>query len=479
MTPSLRIRVDLDRVRQPLSSQNLSNAPAVVVDAGPRPDPKKLQVKVGTTALSFRYNKTRWTNKATRRVYTAYTLCYHDGLKPRREKRATFAALKTRAEEIALSIVNGETARLQLTPADQASFLRSRELAARTGIPLEILVGNCVEAMQIAPGVSPQDMARFHAAHHAGVKPCNAAAIVKELFDKRSMCSKWKRNLKIMLDRFAERFTGPLTALTARDLDDWLDSLKDKREKKLGLRSRRNYRDAVTSLVAFAKSRGYVARDWNVLADVSDPEPKPVDVQIYSPDELVRLLNKAESHVHKRTGARPYEKLVPFIAITAFAGVRHGEMNEEKVRVLDWSDFDFESRCIYIARGAAKTGADRVVDMPDNLVEWLQPYRKAKGQICAGNTADALSRLRTLAGIAGNKKNALRKSFISYKLALTRSIDGVADQAGNSAGVIRKNYKRSDTGLRAQAARWFAIRPVRADVLPLFQLAAKRNNCSG
>jgi integrase len=298
-----------------------------------------------------------------------------------------------------------------------------------------------------------------------------------------------------MLERFASHFTAPITSLTSRDLDDWLDGLRDKKGTRLSLRTRRNYRDLVLAVVNFAKSRGYLPREWRVIDDVSDPKLPPVDVHLYTPDELVWLLNIAESHrIGKKKIRFPYQKLVPFIVTTAFAGVRHGEMNEDKVRLLDWSDYDWTAKGIYIGKHTAKTGADRVVDMTDNLIAWLEPYRRKTGRICSlANTSNALCELRKIAarealqlagrvgnfeqssklreiakGLSGPKKNALRKSFISYKKALTRDIDAVADQAGNSTGVIRKTYLRSGTRMAVDAERWFSIMPQRADVLPLF-----------
>jgi integrase len=280
------------------------------------------------------------------------------------------------------------------------------------------------------------------------------------LLAKKMISAKWRHNLAKMLERFAARFTGPLGALQTRDLEDWLDSLAG------GLRTRRNHRDAIESLVNFARARGYLRKDWDALAPASNPNPPPAQVNLYTPEDLVKLLNLAETTKSGR-------KLIPLICITAFAGVRHGEMNETKLELLDWSNIDFEGKGIYVGHGAAKTGRDRAVDMPDNLIAWLEPYHRPSGKICSlSNSWNALCRLRNKAGIPP-KKNGLRKSFISYKLALTRNIDGVADQAGNSAAIIRKNYKRTDTRLRQAAERWFAIMPTRADILPLFAWAKK------
>jgi len=278
-----------------------------------------------------------------------------------------------------------------------------------------------------------------------------------------------------------------------REIDDWLDALKDRKGKSAGLRTRRNYLRVIQSLANYAKDRAYLPRDWAVLDSVSDPEPARVRVHLYTPEELAALLAAAERSESGR-------KLLPLICITAFAGVRHGEMNEEKIEHLDWSNLKFKSRKIYVGDEESKTGHDRLVDMPDNLLAWLEPYRRPSGRICVlKRTHDALGKLRQKAvrelldesarlarsghspraeqlrelahSLGGPKRNALRKSFISYKNALTRNIDLVADQAGNSPAMIRKNYKRTDDDMHEVAQRWFSLMPQRADVLPLFAWA--------
>lgn len=400
-------------------------------------------VEVTRGSVTVRIYPTAWHDKSRRKHYPAHIIIYHDATGRRREKRNTLAAAKIRAEEIATSIANGERA---IGHLDNATKVRTLDWLARAR----------------ALGLSPEaiftrgeaELLRERSRTEIVHKLC--PAIVAEFFEKRVMGAKWRRILGLMLERFSTRFPGPLVELLARDVDDWLDGLK------LSLRSRRNYRAALQNLLGFAAQRGYVPKDFTLLADITNPEPAAQEINIYTPEEMLRLLTAAESSTAGR-------KLVPFICITAFAGVRHGEMNEEKARLLDWSDLDFASRGIYIAKGTAKTGNDRAVDMPDNLVAWLEPYRQNTGRICdLANTSNALCRMRIKAGIQGPKRNALRKSFITYKTALTRDIAGVADQAGNSAAIIRKNYKRTDTRMRQAAQRWFAIMPTRADVLSLF-----------
>jgi integrase len=419
-----------------------------------------LEVRVGSSTLKFPYYKTRWGK------YTSYTMTWHDGVRRCREKRSSVKALRERAEEVAKAIVNGQTAMLRFGQSDQASYLRALENLARTGKSLELATSEYAESFALLNGrTSLAEAVRFYLAQHPeGIVARTIADIVAEFLGKKKLSDKWRPILKKMLDKFAAHFQGPLTQLTTRDIDDWLDSLKY-RNKSLGLRSRHNYREAVATLITFAKARGYLFKDWNVLDDVSDPEPPDAEVNLYTPDELVKLLNVAESYEAGR-------KLLPFVAITAFAGVRHEEMNAKKLRLLDWSDIDFEQKGIYVQKRTAKTGRDRIADLPENLIAWLQPYARKSGRVCTiKHTSNALGKLREKAGITGPRKNALRKSYITYSMALTDNIEQVSRRSGNSPKVIRKNYEKPGTRMKADALRWSQIMPERADVLPLFTWA--------
>ena len=55
------------------------------------------------------------------------------------------------------------------------------------------------------------------------------------------------------------------------------------------------------------------------------------------------------------------------------------------------------------------------------------------------------------------KANALRHSFISYRVAKTKDIAAVALEAGNSARMIFAHYRELCT--ETEAAEWFGILP--------------------
>ena len=58
------------------------------------------------------------------------------------------------------------------------------------------------------------------------------------------------------------------------------------------------------------------------------------------------------------------------------------------------------------------------------------------------------------------RKNALRHSFISYRLAEVKNAHQVAIEAGNSENIIFKNYRELVT--EEEAAQWFSIFPEKA-----------------
>jgi len=107
--------------------------------------------------------------------------------------------------------------------------------------------------------------------------------------------------------------------------------------------------------------------------------------------------------------------------------------------------------------------------MQPNLVAWLQPRAKMQGPVCPFVKSDnQLAELAEAAGVAW-KSNGLRKSFISYRLAITQNITQVADEAGNSPAKILSNYRKPIS--KSVAERWFNLLPPASAViqLPLFK----------
>lgn len=400
------------------------------------------------------YRRTWW-DKRRGKTYPSVMLIWRDHAGRHREKRATLPAAKKRAEHIVTRILNGQASMLALRPSDQAAYTRALELLAPTGKTLELAVSEYAEAMKIlGPACSLSDAARFYMEHRpAEAEPKDIAGLVAEIIQRKRQKKngRWVDSLEQQLDLFAGHFHGPVHLLRAHELSAWLDGLK------VGERTRRNYRDAIRTLIRFAQDHRYLARDWDELRHVEEPEIRPGQVVTLTPDQLTRLLAVAP------------ENLVPFIAITAFAGVRHEEMTSHKKHRLDWRDIDLEAQTLYIQKDVAKTGADRLVPLPPNLVAWLKRYAQPNGPVCRlANSSNALARAKRKAGISTGRnetRNSLRKTFISARLAITKNAAQVAEEAGTSTAKIRTNYKRPLP--EPEAKRWFGIYPTHADIVQL------------
>lgn len=168
-------------------------------------------------------------------------------------------------------------------------------------------------------------------------------------------------------------------------------------------------------------------------------------------------------------------RLIPFLTLGAFAGIRHAEIQR-----LDWKDIHFDAGIVEIRAAKAKTASRRTVPLLDNLRAWLEPHRQTAGTVCVyRNVASEISRLvrginaaRRAAMVKSEirsrksevpiqefkwKHNALRHSFISYRVAETQNVAQVALEAGNSPQMIFKHYR--ELVRPVEATTWFALTP--------------------
>jgi integrase len=160
---------------------------------------------------------------------------------------------------------------------------------------------------------------------------------------------------------------------------------------------------------------------------------------IFEPDVMRKLLDAAAP------------KLIPFLALGAFAGLRSAEIAR-----LQWSAINFERGIIEIRAGQAKTASRRIVPLSDNLRAWLAPLARTGPVIHTPELYRDVSELATKLEIDW-PRNVLRHSFISYRLPIVKSADAVALEAGNSPAIIFKHYRELAT--EEQAKEWFAITP--------------------
>ena len=401
-----------------------------------------------------------------------YTLFYYAGGKRRRESRSTFSALKKRAKQIATDIANGQTAMSEFTEADRASHLRVCELCP-PGYQPELAISIFADIVNKLGDVSPQEAVKFFLENRPkGYVPKPLPELVTLFLEEKEpdISEGWYNALSVPLERLSSSFSKPFHLVTSAELNTWLRGLKSNAGAVLGARARHNHRAAVEQLARWAQANGHLPRTWSELEHVPDPGAKVEgDIHILTPEQMLALLSRRQ---HAEETGRAKKSLIPFLALQAFAGIRHEEicpgMDPDKIP-LDWRDIHLAERHVYVPKAAAKTGRDRIVPISDNLAAWLEPYARRNGSLCPlAEPGNALTTAKRAAGIPAGRnetKNCLRKSFISYRKALVKNVAQVADEAGNSPGIIRKHYCRVIP--ESEAKRWFDLWPTAAGVLQL------------
>jgi integrase len=196
-------------------------------------------------------------------------------------------------------------------------------------------------------------------------------------------------------------------------------------------------------MFGFARKRGYLPAHQKTAPEQAGTfKEAEAPIEIFTPNEMRRVLAAAPT------------SLLPLVAIGAFAGIRSVEIQR-----LKWHDIKWDRGYIEIAGRKAKTAARRLVPLSENLKAWLAPWRNAAGPIITRKSvAEALCDLGRKAKVEGGwKKNALRHSYISYRIALTGDVPRTALEAGNSPEIIHRHYREVVTP--EEAREWFGIMP--------------------
>ena len=133
----------------------------------------------------------------------------------------------------------------------------------------------------------------------------------------------------------------------------------------------------------------------------------------------------------------PPMDMVPMIAVGCFGGVRP----EESAR-MTWEMIDFKRKHIDLPAEITKDGDRRIVDMSDNLIEWLLACRKNSGTIFPVNFRRKRWALSRAMNWDAWPDDVLRHSYGSYHLAMHRNAALTAEQMGHkNARMLYAHYR--------------------------------------
>jgi integrase len=332
---------------------------------------------------------------------------------------------------------------------DRLEYARAKDELKEFDLALDKVAIEYKDARRLLNGVPLIEAARFYEKHNLrGIKRENVALAVDEMIAAKStkgVSDVYLADLRYRLGAFREAFHCDVNAISPDDVAAFFENLR------LSPRSHNNFVRMLRTFFVFAQKHGWLSEEVDLLERVEKRSEKRTPVEIFMPSELTEILGNASQEV------------APCIALAAFAGLRSAEILR-----LDWSDVERRPGFIEVAAHKAKTAARRIVPVADNLGKWLavaprngeRIWRLTKDQFYK-----AMIRAARNAGIAW-KHNALRHSFISYRLAEIQDVNRVALEAGNSPQMIFRHYRELVTP--QQARTWFAIAPeTAANVVPL------------
>ena len=380
---------------------------------------------------------------------TYYRVAYHIGGKRHRLHHNDLEKAIAEAEAKAAQLSRGDIDAVQLTGRDRLVYGRALEAVRDYGLSLDAAAIEYSEARKLLDGVPLVDAARFYSRHHGrGIKRKSVADAVDVMIAAKTakgVSQVYLADLRYRLGAFKEAVHCDVSALVPDDIAAFFERLR------LSPRSYNNFLRTVRTFLTFAQNHGWLSKEADLLARVEKRSEKRTPVEIFAPLQLTTLLKHASA------------ELAPCLALAAFAGLRA----EEILRV-DWSDVERRPGFIEVAASKSKTQTRRLVPISDNLTRWLAIAPRNAERVWQHSKAYFFEAIRNAASDAKLKwkQNALRHSFISYRLAEIQDVNRVALEAGNSPQMIFRHYRELATP--EQARTWFAIMPDRArNIVPL------------
>lgn len=362
-------------------------------------------------------------------------------------QRATLAKAQgeaaAKAEQLAAGKLELATA---MTTDDAAVLSQARRICGPT--PLMSALQEWRQARQLA-GESVIEAARAWAARGGAPKPVTVPQAVKAfLKHKKRRGVDTSASYDFFLPRLAEAFPGPISALNATMIEDWMEKLKGER-KTVHPVTFNTARKRVVALFRWARNARFLPQDTLTEAErIHTAKETAPRREIMTVADFARalLLLRAEHPDHLAAAV-----------LAGFCGLRRHEIHAQL-----WGDVNLKAGHLVVTAAKKGTPAERLVEIPAAAVEWLLLCDQKIKLIAPPWAQD---RIRAFCRAAKPPipcpPNAFRHSFVSYRIAATGNVAETSLEAGNSAGVVMRHYRRPVS--KADGAAWFALTPAVAE----------------
>lgn len=383
--------------------------------------------------------------------YDSFLVSYYAGGRRVQKRAATLDKARAIAREAIRQITEGAGRQIAtLSPDELADHLAAKQ--AVRSLPgshtLASIASDYVSAVSGLPsGVTLHQAVAYYARHagRLGEKARTSVADVAARFlaakEHEELSDYYLKPMRRIFDRFAADFKCSIGSVQPDEIRAWIV------KQGVSKRTRNNLRNALATLFSFARTEGYLPdADRTAAERVPTERVKDTTIGTYTAAELRAIL------------AHTPGRLIPAVAIAAFAGIRSAEILR-----LDWRNVKLAEGHIELGPEITKTASRRVVPIQPTLAAWLAPHAKNEGSVApAYQNLDNLTRQMIAVVMAANvkpKRNGFRHSFGTFRLAVTQNAAQTSLEMGNSPAKLMRNYNAAATV--AQGEAWFAVCPPR------------------
>lgn len=266
-------------------------------------------------------------------------------------------------------------------------------------------------------------------------------------------------NARIILNKLLGKMGDmPITAMTPKLIQECITTMDNHRytmgsspslypipkSKYLSLCTQHCYLRVLQSFFSYCKKQCYIST--NPCVKVQLPTLVKNDPKAYTPEDVAFAINLFKDK---------YPDVHLYVCLAAFTGIRPAELGK-----LTWQSFDMDEKSITLDMQTTKTTRRRVVKMPENLLEWLAPWKEFFGKDRPLFKSFASTHQRFLYTFRMHRRvihDGLRHSCASYLLALTKNSELTAEQLGHTPKILKTHYM--DLVREKDAIRYFNIRP--------------------
>ena len=282
------------------------------------------------------------------------------------------------------------------------------------------------------------------------------AAVERFLAHKRSEAGETTPHLRQVagvLHSLSRAFVGArVSSIHQADLAAWVES----RGAGLGAKTRNDLRKTLVTFWRWALRQGIAGSDPITVAErLAGVKIAPGERRVLDATELTDVLTAVGADWRA------------WVVLGAFGGLRPEEIapaprKKADKRGLLIEEIDWQFGVIRLPAEVAKTNRPRIIPMNDALragLQWAGIEPGMTGRVCVKNPSQAgeLGRMGKILFGGRWPQDALRHSYGSYRNAILRSLDQVAEEMGTSVAMLHRHYHNPRAAEQGEA--WFAVRP--------------------